>query len=266
MELQQKTALVTGASSGIGKSFAYLLAEKGMNLILVARSEAILNNIASDIQRQHDGLSVHVIVQDLSLRGAAKTLHQEVQAQGLKVDLLINNAGFGKWGRFQHFAWDEYEQMMQLNMMSLTELCYLFMEELKHRPSAGILNVGSTASFIPVPYSAVYGATKAYVLSLSEALTGELASSKVHVTCLCPGGTQSNFGAVANAEDRADLSTLQLKSSDEVAKMGIEAFLKGKHYVVTGRKLQIQLFNFFSRRKVIALVGDYWQKLLKIDQ
>ncbi|HAP61755.1 MAG TPA: hypothetical protein DCR93_20390, partial [Cytophagales bacterium] len=169
MNFTNKTVLITGASSGIGKSFAYQLAAQGAHLILVARSLSVMEEIAADIKAKHQR-EVHVIQKDLSAVGSAAELHQEVLARSLSVDVLINNAGFGKWGKFESFAWDDYQRMNQLNTTSLVELCYVFLEELKAKPEAGIINVGSTASFIPVPYSSVYGATKAFVLSFSEAL------------------------------------------------------------------------------------------------
>lgn len=259
MQLINKTALVTGSSSGIGASFAHLLASHKCHLILVARSKSKLEEIATNLRQKHQ-INVTVIEKDLSKPRSAAELYHEVKQAGLSVDLLINNAGFGKWGKFEDFSLSEYEQMIQLNITSLTELCHLFMTDLRAQPEAGIINVGSTASFMPVPYSGVYGATKSYVLSLSEALVGELRDTKVHVSCLCPSGTASNFNAVANSNNSTDNSSEDLMSSDEVAKIGLDAFQKGKHYVVTGRKSQITLMKFLSRRKVIDMIANYWKK------
>ena len=263
MDLQNKTALVTGASSGIGASFANLLASKGAHLILVARSKSKLEEMAVNIRQKHQ-INVHVIEKDLSLPHSGKVLYKEVKSQNLDVDLLINNAGFGKWGKFESFGMEEYEQMIHLNITSLTELCYCFLEDLKSRPQAGIINVGSTASFMPIPYSAVYGATKSYVLSFTEALVGELENTNVAVTCLCPGGTSSNFSAVANAHNKDEKEPDNLMSSDEVARLGLEAFLSGKHYVITGRKMQIRIMKFLSRKKVIDMIASFWKKRLHL--
>ena len=263
MILKDKTALITGASSGIGKSYAYLLAEEGMNLILVARSKDALETISEDIRSKHSR-EVHVIQKDLSELDAAESLHHDVKDLELEVDLLINNAGFGKWGKFESFSWEEYQQMVHLNVTTLTELCYCFLEDLKKRPEAGIINVGSTASFIPIPYSAVYGATKAYVLSFTEALTGELAETNVRVFCLCPGGTDTNFSAVADTDKKASKADLKWLSPDEVAKIGLDEFQVGKHYTITGRKGQLKVMKLLPRKKVIDLVGNYWKKLLGI--
>ncbi len=262
MNLKGKTALITGASSGIGKSFAYLLAAKGAHLILVARSKSKLEEIAQDIQ-QRNQVKTHVYQQDLSQLGSARHLYDQIQSNGLNVDLLINNAGFGKWGKFEDFSLEEYSKMIQLNITSLMDLCHLYIEDFKKKPEAGIINVGSTASFMPVPYSAVYAATKSFVLNFTEGLVGELSSTKIRVFCLCPGGTASNFATVAN-ESGVDTLDAKLMSSDEVAQLGIDAFLANKHYIVTGRRFQILLFKFMSRKRVLTMIADYWRKRLNI--
>lgn len=264
MQLSNKTALVTGASSGIGASFAQLLASKGTNLILVARSIDKLNQMAKTLSEQH-GVQVHCIKKDLSEAGSAEALYEEVKALKLEVDLLINNAGFGKWGKFESFGIEEYQQMVQLNITSLTDLCYCFLPDLKEKPEAGIINVGSTASFMPIPYSAVYGATKSYVLSFTEALVGEFEDTNIKVCCLCPGGTSSNFSTVANAHNKGEKEADNLMSSGEVARLGLEAFLAGKHYVITGRKTQIRILKFLSRKKVIEMIAAFWRKRLHLS-
>ncbi|HCX23809.1 MAG: hypothetical protein CMB80_11265 [Flammeovirgaceae bacterium] len=261
MNLTNKTALITGASSGIGKSFAYLLAAKGANLVLVARSKDQLETISNELESEY-GIMTHVLSSDLGQPNAGQNLYTEIKKQNISVDLLINNAGFGKWGRFEDFTLDEYSNMMQLNMFSLTELCYLFLEDFKQKQEAGIINVGSTASFMPIPFSAVYAATKSYVLSLSESLTGELAGTNIQITCLCPSGTESNFNKVANSNNDKDIATNKLMSSDEVAQQGLDAFLAKKHYVITGRTGQISLLKFLPRKKVITMVANYWKKRL----
>lgn len=264
MNLNGKTALVTGASSGIGEAFAYLLAQKGMNLVLVARTESKLESIAEAIQ-QNNGVAVHVYAQDLSVTDSGKTLYDKVKADQVEVDLLINNAGFGKWGKFEAFSLKEYQQMVQLNVTSLMDLCHLFIEDFKQRPEAGIINVGSTASFVPIPYSAVYAATKAFVLSFTEGLVGEFADTNISITCLCPGATSSNFANIASSGSDATDSSVEYKSSAEVAQIGLDTFLAKKHYVMTGRTLQLKVMKFFSRKRVISMVADYWKKRLGIS-
>jgi short-subunit dehydrogenase len=154
MELKDKTVLISGASSGIGKSFAYLLASKGANVVLVARTKRKLDEIATAIQNNKK-VKVNVITKDLSLPNSAEELYDEIKAKNIDIDILINNAGFGKWGRFEDFSKAEYQQMIQLNITSLTELCHCFIDYLKLKSESGIINVGSTASFMPIPFSAV---------------------------------------------------------------------------------------------------------------
>ncbi|MCG8700197.1 MAG: SDR family oxidoreductase [Bacteroidales bacterium] len=263
MRISNKTILVTGASSGIGKSFAYLLGSKGANLVLVARSQSKLYEIAQDIENKY-GVKALVFQIDLSKPKASKFLYDELENHKIEIDILINNAGYGKWGKFEDFPLSEYESMLQLNINSLMELCYLFIEDFKNKPEAGIINVGSTASFMSMPYSAVYGASKSFVLSFTEALVGELSSTNITVSCLCPGGTVSNFNAVANSNNSVDNSTAELMPSDEVAKIGLNAFLQGKHYVLTGRKSQLSWIKFLPRIKVVNMVASYWRKRLNI--
>jgi short-subunit dehydrogenase len=259
MNLKEKTALITGASSGIGKSFAYLLASKGTHLILVARSEGKLEEISQDIKGKF-AVNVSVYRSDLGQVGAAKVLYDQLKADDQPVDLLVNNAGFGKWGDFEEFSLAEYQNMVQLNVTSLMDLCYLFFEDLKKRPEAGIINVGSTASFLPVPYSAVYAATKAFVLNFTEGLVGELEGTNVKAFCLCPAGTATNFANVAS--DGKDDATENMKTPDEVAQEGLRAFLSGKHYVITGRKTSVLMTKVMSRKSVIKMVSRYWKKRL----
>lgn len=261
MELKGKTVLITGASSGIGKSFAYLFASKGSNVVLVARSVAKLNDIAEDIRERHK-VTALAYPKDLSQQGASEELYEQLKSDGVDTDILINNAGFGKWGRFEDFSLADYSSMVQLNIHALMELSYFFIEDFKQKGEAGIINVGSTASLLPVPYSSVYAATKAFALSFTEGLVGEYRSTNISITCLCPSGTESNFNAVANFNKHPDNSTAELMSSDKVASLGLEAFLKGKHYVVTGRKTSIFLARILSRKRILTMVGDYWKKRL----
>ncbi len=257
MNLTNKTALVTGASSGIGKSFAYLLASKGMNLVIVARTVSQLELMADEISNKYQ-VKVLPITKDLSVKGASQEVYDRLQREQVEVDLLVNNAGFGKWGEFTEFSMEDYHNMIQLNITALMDLSYLFMEDMKQKSEAGIINVGSTASFVPVPYSSVYAATKAFVLYFSESLVGELEGTGVKVHCLCPAGTATNFGNVASKSGKASMENM--KSPDEVAAEGLEAFLAGKHFSVTGRKSMLIMTRIFSRKRVIKMVTAAWKK------
>ena len=257
-QLKGKTALVTGASSGIGLALARSLARRGTHLVITARSENKLNDLAAELQKL--GVSVHVFVSDLSQKGAAARLFEQVEKAGLQIDLLINNAGFGQWGDFLEVSRETYEEMLQLNINALTELCHLFIPGMLKRGEGGIINVGSTASFIPVPFAAVYSATKAYVLMFTEALQGEYAERGISCMTLCPGGTASNFSTIANPGQT--LKTTGFKDSPEsVAETGLEAFISGKLYVITGaNKIVGILPRLLSRKQALKIVTNTWKK------
>jgi short-subunit dehydrogenase len=257
-----KTALVTGASSGIGKALAEDLARRGARLILVARSKDRLDALANTLPAR-SGAAPVVIAMDLAEAGAATRLAAEADRLGLRVDLLVNNAGFGKWGNFLDETLATYAEMMDLNMRAVVELCHAFLPGMAARGDCGVLNVGSTASYIPVPWSAVYGATKAFVLSFSEALYYEYRRKGVQITVLCPGNTESNFAAVANAnaakgKDAGD-------SPESVAKVGLDALLKGECSVISGSSNRQVAFlpRILSRKRVVTIAGETWRKRLR---
>ncbi|MDN3020047.1 SDR family oxidoreductase [Paenibacillus sp. BSR1-1] len=224
----KKTALITGATSGLGYEFVKLFANDGYNLVLVARDEAKLK----EIKQSYSQVEVTVIPKDLSVIGAAKEVFREIEDRGIVIDVLVNNAGFGLLGTFAELDIQKQINMIQLNITALTELTYYCLQKMKQRNVGRILNVASTAAFQPGPQMAVYYATKAYVLSFSEALVEELSGSSVTVTTLCPGPTKTNFGAVANVEGTKMFS--RAMASDQVAKSGYKALMSGKRVVVTG--------------------------------
>ena len=254
-----KTVLVTGASSGIGLALANSLARRGAHVILTARSTDRLNEVAADVTRHR--VTAHVFSGDLSQPGAAQRLHDEVAQAGLTVDLLINNAGYGRWGDFGEFGRADYGQMIQLNITALTDLCHLFIPGMIARGSGGVINVGSTASFVPVPYAAVYSASKAYVLLLSDALRFEYATQGVSIMTLCPGATDSNFKTVAAANLKTG-SGAAGDSAESVAEEGLDAYLQGKSYVVPGQgnKKFTWLPRLLSRERVLNMVGQNFGK------
>jgi hypothetical protein len=213
---KNKIALVTGASTGIGKAMAIGLAAQGAELILTARSQEQLDALAKEIQG--GGGKAHVFIEDLAQPGSAERLHQQVIVAGHHVDLLINNAGYGRWGQFGEFQRDDYAAMIQLNITSLTDLCHLFMPAMVDRGEGGVINIGSSASFLPVPYATVYSSTKAYVLMLSEALRYEYAEHNVRVMASCPGATDSNFRNTASekSSDRLKQRISKLKGEGQV--------------------------------------------------
>lgn len=257
-----RTALVTGASSGIGKAFAELLTRKGARVILTARSAEALEALAAQL-RAAKSPGVAVIPLDLGQPGAAARLHEAVRELGWEVDLLVNNAGFGKWGDLMAIPAAANAEMIQLNVTALVELSRLFLPGMLARQDGGIINVASTAAFAPLPHAAVYSACKSFVLMFSEALYGEVEGSGVHVLCLCPGGTASNFAAVASGAPGT--SAPGLASAESVAADGLKAFLKRRMTLISGSNNQMFgiLPRLLSRRRTVRMLGKAWGGLLE---
>jgi short-subunit dehydrogenase len=249
------TALVTGASVGIGRDLAVVLAENKHDLVITARNQQQLESLAAEL-REKFGVRVEVIVMDLAKPQAAGELFEEVQRRGIAIDILINNAGFGGHGRFDGENVDEILGMLQVNIVALTHLTRLFLPGMVERKSGRIMNLASVASFTPGPMMAVYFATKAFVLSLSEAIAAELKRTGVTVTAVCPGPTKTEFGkraGITSATSFHDLFTMQ---SMPVARIGYRAMMRGQRVVVTGvqNKLTTGLVKFLPRRMVTATV------------
>ncbi len=236
MDMKGKTVLITGASSGIGYELSKLFAADGANLVLVARNEQRLNEIASDL-----GVRVTVLAKDLSDPASPDEIAAALQAQSIGVDVLVNNAGFGTYGPFAKLDWAEELRMLQVNVVSLTHLTKLFLPGMIERRSGRILNIGSTGSFAPGPLMAAYCATKAYVLSLSEAISEEVRGTGVSVTALCPGVTRTGFQARANVE-HTQLTSGSMMSARQVAEAGYKALLRGQAVVVPGFVNQLLAF------------------------
>ncbi|MEG4233372.1 SDR family oxidoreductase [Microcoleus sp. Pol11C3] len=228
------TALITGASGGIGAAFAAELAKRQHNLILVARSEDKLQHLAAKLQQEFNIL-VEIIVQDLTAPGAGTTVFDTVVQKGWTVDLLVNNAGFGDYGVFADRPLDKQLKMVQLNIVALVELSHLFLQGMRQRKSGNIINVASIAAFQPMPYLSMYAATKAFVLSFSEALWAENKNLGIGVLCLCPGPTESDFLAVAEfPKSMASSSGQKLVPAAEVVRDALKALDKNESNVVTG--------------------------------
>ena len=233
-------ALVTGASSGIGLSLARLLANDGYDLVLVARSGDTLSRLADEFRRTHH-VSVWTHAADLTRPDAATALVDRLEQDGVTIDVLVNNAGFGLRGGFADLPLDRQLDMIALNVTSLTVLARRLVPGMRARGRGGILNIGSTAGFQPGPFMAVYYATKAYVVSFSEALSEELSGSGVHVTCLAPGPTSTGFAATAHAEN-APLFGGDVMGADEVARAGYEGWKRGDALVVPGGRNRFRAF------------------------
>ena len=254
-QFKNKTALVTGASSGIGDSFARQLAQAGANLILVARREARLKALADSLERNY-GVSVQVIARDLSLPNAGVELYEHIQTLGLTVDALFNNAGLGTQGDFLDASPEQHHQMINVNVVTLHDLTWHFARDMADRGSGYILLVGSIASFMPVPRFTTYAATKAYVLTLGESLAKELQDKGVTVTTLCPGGTTTEF--MEHSGQQIDgLRTLAMMSSDSVARAGLKGLLKKQRVVVPGLLYKFSIASLrLVPRRMQAIFGQ----------
>ncbi|AKH17235.1 SDR family NAD(P)-dependent oxidoreductase [Deinococcus soli (ex Cha et al. 2016)] len=253
------TALITGASSGIGEQIAMALAARGSHLILVARSEGPLNALADTLRTRH-GVQVHVLPQDLTRPHAARDLLDRTQALNLNVDILVNNAGFADYGEFTELDVQKQLDMIQVNITALTELTHAYLPGMRARGRGRVLNIASTAAFLPGPLMAVYYATKAYVLSFSEALHEELRGTGVSVTAACPGPVETGFQAAANMGGsrllRDRLTRAAILPAREVAAQAVTAMLRGEgvHVIGTVNRLQTLLPRLLPRRAVPPLI------------
>jgi short-subunit dehydrogenase len=251
---RRATALVTGASGGIGLALAKELAKNGHDLVLVARTEDKLERIAAEVRSSYDR-KVTVIAKDLTHSAAPEELYQALIAQNIEIDILVNNAGFATYGKFVETSLERELAQLQLNVVTLTHLSKLFLRDMVTRGRGAVLNVASTAAFQPGPLMAVYYATKAYVLSLSEALADELRGTGVTVTALCPGPTESGFQEAAQMQD-SRLVQRGLMSAETVAAQGYAALKRGARVVIPGfaNQLGAMLPRFLPRQLVTRVV------------
>ncbi|MBI2838768.1 MAG: SDR family oxidoreductase [Acidobacteria bacterium] len=250
------TALITGASSGIGLELARLFARDRTDLVLVARREADLQKLAEELASSHP-IQVRVLPADLSDPAAPDHILEALRNDGIVIDSLVNNAGAGTYGPFVETDLEAELQMLRLNIVSLTHLTKLFAREMVARHKGRILNVASTAAFQPGPLMAVYYATKAYVLSFTEALAAELQGSGVTVTALCPGPTRTGFqGAAKMEKSRLVSGLLSMQDAATVAKVGYKAMMRGSRIAVPGivNRLLAQSIRFTPRRLVTIIV------------
>jgi hypothetical protein len=251
----KKTALITGASAGLGRDFAHLFAADGHDVILVARRRDRLDELARELSSAH-GVTATVIAADLAQPGAARNIHDDVRARGLAVDFLVNNAGFGGTGAFADAVEDRDAGMVQVNVTALVELTRLFLPEMTARGSGRILNIGSTAGFQPGPFMATYYATKAFVNSFTEALAYELAGTGVTATLSCPGATETEFAGHAG-NDTSLLFRIGAADSATVAREAYRAMLAGRRRVVHGftNKLGVASVRLGPPAVVLALAA-----------
>jgi len=251
----RQTALITGASGGIGLELARLFAAGGYDLVLVARSAGKLEELAGEL-RKHGG-AVRVLAQDLARPESPEEVFRELEAAGVAVDVLVNNAGFATYGPFAELDLGRELEELQLNVVTLTHLTKKLLPGMLARRRGGVLNVASTAGFQPGPLMAVYYATKAYVISFSEALAEELSGTGVAVSVLCPGPTATGFQQRAGMEASKLFSgVMQVADAAAVARAGYEGFRAGKRIVIPGllNKVGVQSIRVSPRALVTRMV------------
>jgi uncharacterized protein len=252
-------ALITGASAGLGEQFASLFAKDGHDVILVARNKSRLEEIARKLAVHK--VDVRVLAEDLSKPGAGERVHAWVKSKGLAVDCLVNNAGFGSTGAYLDLPVDKEVEMITLNCTTLAELCHRFGADMRAQKQGKILNIASSAGFQPGPFMATYYATKAFVVSFSEALAHELSGSGVTVTCHCPGPTATEFSSRAGNADSALFKRTSVATSESVASDAYEAMMRGDVLAVHGfmNWMGVQLIPFLPRamvRKITAQLNS----------
>ncbi len=257
MNERSRTALITGGSSGIGAAFAEVFAVHGFDLVIAARREDRLREVAARIEGG-TGRRVHVIVSDLGRRDAATQLCQEIASRGLTIDALVNNAGYGVPGTFLASPWDRHEAMLQVMVGSLTELTYRLLPGMIERRYGRIINVASLAGLVPAPAGhTLYAATKAFAIKFSEALAHEGKPHGVHVTAVCPGFTFSEFHDVTGTREQVNkLPSWMWMDSPTVARQGYEAVMAGVPLYINGRANRaIESFFRYLPQPIIVWVG-----------
>lgn len=252
-------ALITGASKGIGKSIAISLAKRKINILLVARSEEVLQQLAQELHTQY-GVQAAYLSIDLAESGATKKVKSWCDQNAFSIHILVNNAGYGTWGRFDTLTLAAQTEMLQLNMFTLVELSYLFLPELKLHKQSYLLNVASTAAFQAMPTFSLYAASKSFVLSFSRGLRYELKDSRVSVTCLCPGPVNTGF------VERAGLSFMKAKAEkfgmfpDEVAEIAVKAMFQRKTEVIPGllNKFSVFIIPFLPKKWIEQIAANIY--------
>lgn len=256
-EKKRQTALVTGASMGIGVDLAECFARNGYDVIVTARSESALREVSAKLAKAHN---VHVtpIAQDLGQIGGGAKLAEAIRQRGLNVDVLVNNAGYGYAGAFSESDIDTQLGMIDLNDRALVELTHIYWPRMLANRSGGVLNVASTAAFQPGPLMAIYYASKAFVLSFSEALWEEARGTGVHVSCLCPGPTVSNFRQRAGTDKKKLSQSTTPMTSASVAELGYRAWKDNKRVEITGLRNRVlaAAVPFLPRTTILGIVRN----------
>ena len=242
IEMGKQTALITGASGGIGKELAKVFAENDFNLVLVARSETKLAALKKELVEKH-GVRVTVILQDMTEGNATDKIVKQLGEANIQVDVLVNNAGFGDNAGFLDSNWEKQKQMVELNILALMRMTYVFGNQMRERGKGRILNLSSLAAFFSGPYMSVYYASKAFVLSFSEAVGAELKGTGVTVTALCPGPTTTGFESAAGLEGSKMFTFMKPQTAEAVARSGYKACIAGKPILYHGAATRLGSFS-----------------------
>ena len=258
--MNREYVLITGATSGIGYELMLLFAKSHNNLLLVSRNKEKLKDIKLNIEKKYK-VKVEYMGIDLSSPNSSEKVYSFITSKKLKISVLINNSGFGWGGQFTDSNIVRYEEMINLNILALTKLTYLILSDMKKRKKGKILNLASVAAFLPGPYMSVYFATKAYVLSLSEALYFENIKDNITVTALCPGSTKTNFASVAELKNAKSFNKGAMRAK-QVALIGYDGLMRGERVVVTGifNRLSVFIIKFIPHGllgKMITKINNY---------
>jgi short-subunit dehydrogenase len=263
-----KVTLITGASGGIGEAFAKRLASEKHNLLLVARNEARLQNLCSELNTKYQ-ITAQYIAIDLSKPDADKTIFEETQNRNLQVDWLINNAGIGSGGEFLEYTLPEYLTMMHLNMDAMVALCYRYLPPMRSRKSGIVINVGSMAGFTPIPYMNVYAATKNFVRAFTQALAEENRLYDIQIMLLCPGATETGFfdAAKIDADRKSSFSTKKLETPEQVVESAMKGLKNKKVTTISGfqNKVGKSILAFIPTSWGLKMYGNSMRKNLKIE-
>lgn len=262
--IHKEYALITGATSGIGYELAKLFAKDGYNLVLVARNEENLEIVAGEFQELAPGAHIHTIVADMFEPHAAEGIYDAVKQAGIRIDFLVNNAGQGEWGKFTVTDLQRELDIVQLNVVATMTLTKLFLKDMIARNSGRILQLASSVSKAPTPYLSVYAGTKAFVLSLTEALAKEVENTNVTLTALQPGPTDTDFFHKAKAENSVTYKEISLYAPEEVAKAGYEGLMNGDAIVIPGAKNKTQIY--MNNLIPDSAVASSMQKQMKPSQ
>ncbi len=252
----KKTVLITGASSGIGEAFAWELASRGNDLLLVARSKDKLDVLAEKLASTY-GIEALVISADLSEENGAQRIYAEIQQMGKHVDMIVNNAGFGLSGEFLNHSAEAYRRQIALNVMTVMEMTHLFLPKMIEKGDGAVINIASLLSFFPFPYCSVYSATKAFVLSFTEALWEEYRNQGIRVLAVCPGPTDTDFFKTAR-----EVETSSKRTPKQVVHTALQALEKGRSFVIDGQQnyMMALLARILPRKTVVKLFGSALRK------